>query len=283
SAAPGSLDIPGIGLSLDVTGVPVVGDTFTIQPDAHTNGNANAAVTNVRITDDRLVGDVTYPLTVIYDAASTEFSVYDSATPAMTLFRGPWDNGTLDLTQTYGFAIDFDAAEVPADGDIFTIQHDPDSTEAAYVVLTDADGERALKENTPGQPITLSGYEITVKNRPDVGDRFTVNLNIDGVSDNRNALLMSDLQFTRTIEGASYQDKYGQTVEQVGTQAAVAQVNAQAGKTVLDANKQMRDSISGVNLDEEAAKLVQYQQAYQASAQLIRASQTIFDALLQSV
>ncbi|MCP4596080.1 flagellar hook-associated protein FlgK, partial [Neptuniibacter sp.] len=47
SAAPGSLDIPGIGLSLDVTGVPVVGDTFTIQPDAHTNGNANAAVTNV--------------------------------------------------------------------------------------------------------------------------------------------------------------------------------------------------------------------------------------------
>ena len=94
---------------------------------------------------------------------------------------------------------------------------------------------------------------------------------------------MSDLQFARTIEGASYQDKYGQTVEKVGTQAAVAQVNAQSGKAVLDANKETRAGIAGVNLDEEAAKLVQFQQAYQASAQLIRAAQTIFDSLLQSV
>jgi flagellar hook-associated protein 1 FlgK len=52
---------------------------------------------------------------------------------------------------------------------------------------------------------------------------------------------------------------------------------------VLDANIEKRDSISGVNLDEEAAKLVQFQQAYQASAQLIRAAQTIFDSLLQSL
>jgi flagellar hook-associated protein 1 FlgK len=94
---------------------------------------------------------------------------------------------------------------------------------------------------------------------------------------------MSDLQFAKTIEGASFQDKYGQNVERVGTQAAVAQVNAQAGKSVLDSNKELRSSIAGVNLDEEAAKLVQFQQAYQASAQIIRAAQTIFDTLLQSV
>ena len=284
SAAPGSLDLASLGLALDVTGAPVVGDSFTIQPEENANGNANAQVTGVRITDDRLVGEVTYPLTVSYSTGTSEYTVSDSEVPANVLFRGPSSaSGALDMTQTFGFAIDMDPAQVPADGDTFTIQHDATSKVAKYVALTDADGERVLKEYKPGEAIALSGYEITVGNQPAVGDRFTVNLNIGGVSDNRNSLLMSDLQFARTIEGASYQDKYGQTVEKVGTQAAVAQVNAQSGKAVLDANKETRAGIAGVNLDEEAAKLVQFQQAYQASAQLIRAAQTIFDSLLQSV
>lgn len=284
SAAPGALDLASLGLALDVTGVPVVGDTFTIQPETNVNGNADAQITNVRITDDRLVGEVTYPLTVSYSTGTSEYTVSDSEVPANVLFRGPSSaSGALDMTQSFGFAIDMDPTQVPSDGDTFTVQHDPASTVANYVVLTDADGERVLKEYKPGEAIALSGYEVTVSNQPKVGDQFTVNLNTDGVSDNRNALFLSDLQFAKSIEGASYQDKYGQTVERVGTEAAVAQVNAQAGKAVLDSNKQQRSSIAGVNLDEEAAKLVQYQQAYQASAQLIRAAQTIFDTLLQSI
>lgn len=284
STAPGSLDLASLGLVLDVTGVPAVGDVFTIQPVTNANGNADAQVTNVRITDDRLVGEVTYPLTVSYSTGTSEYTVSDSEIPANVLFRGPSSvSGALDMTQSFGFAIDMDPAQIPANGDTFTIQHDSTSTVAKYVALTDTDGERVMKEYTPGEAIALSGYEITIRNQPTVGDRFTVNLNVGGVSDNRNSLLMSDLQFARTIEGASYQDKYGQTVERVGTQAAVAQVNAQSGKAVLDANKETRASISGVNLDEEAARLIQFQQAYQASAQLIRAAQTIFDSLLQSV
>lgn len=284
SAAPGSLDLTSLGLALDVTGTPVVGDTFTIQPETNTNGNADAQVTNVRITDDRLVGEVTYPLTVSYDAGATEYTVSDSEVPANILFRGPASaTGALDMTQTFGFAIDMDPTQVPADGDTFIIQHDATSVDTKYVVLTDADGDRVLKEYKPGEAIALSGYEVMIENQPKVGDQFTITLNLDGVSDNRNALFLSDLQFAKLVEGASYQDKYGQTVERVGTEAAVAQVNAQAGKAVLDSNKEQRSSIAGVNLDEEAARLVQYQQAYQASAQLIRAAQTIFDTLLQSV
>jgi flagellar hook-associated protein 1 FlgK len=278
-----NLSLSALGLNINVSTPPTVGDVVTIQPDTNSNGNADAAVTNIRITDDRLVGAVSYPLTVIYDTATSEFTVSDSESPAEVLFRGAWDSGTLDLTNTYGFAIDLNSTQTPADGDTFIIQHDASSDAAEFVVLRDADGDRVLKEYTPGQAIQLSGYEVTISNQPKVGDRFTVNPNIDGVSDNRNALLMSDLQFAKIVEGASYQDKYGQTVERVGTQAAVAQVNASAGKAVLDANIEKRDSISGVNLDEEAAKLVQFQQAYQASAQLIRAAQTIFDSLLQSL
>jgi flagellar hook-associated protein 1 FlgK len=142
------------------------------------------------------------------------------------------------------------------------------------------------KEYVPGQPLDLPssfGYEVVVKNTPKAGDSFNVNFNKDGVSDNRNALAMSDLQFAKKVDNASYQDRYGQLIERVGTQTAVAQINAQASKSVLDANLQARSSLSGVNLDEEAAKLIQFQQAYQASAQVIRASQTIFDALIAAV
>jgi flagellar hook-associated protein 1 FlgK len=94
---------------------------------------------------------------------------------------------------------------------------------------------------------------------------------------------MSDLQFARLIEGSSYQDVYGSLVETVGTETNIAQINAQASKAVLDVSVNQRDSVSGVNLDEEATKLVQYQQAYSASAKLISVSQTIFDTLLQSI
>lgn len=141
-------------------------------------------------------------------------------------------------------------------------------------------------EYTAGEPLNLPagyGYEVVIKNQPKAGDTFTVEYNEGGVSDNRNALAMSDLQFDKTVNNASYQDRYGQLIEKVGTETAVAQINAQASKSVLDANMNARDSLSGVNLDEEAAKLIQFQQAYQASAQLIRASQTIFDALMGAV
>ena len=135
----------------------------------------------------------------------------------------------------------------------------------------------------PGQPIQLDGFSVTINNRPVVGDTFQISFNTSGVSDNRNALAMSNLQQAKLLNGASYQDRYGQVVERVGSQTAVAQINSQSSKAVLDATKMQRDSIAGVNLDEEAAKLVQFQQAYIASSQIIRASQTIFDALISAV
>lgn len=134
-----------------------------------------------------------------------------------------------------------------------------------------------------GAPIVLNGYEVTISNSPAVGDTFSVNFNTGGVSDNRNALAMSDLQFAKVVEGASYQDVYAKLVQQVGTETKVAQSNTQASQAVLNVSIDQRASVSGVNLDEEAAKLIQFQQAYSASAKLISVSQSIFDTLLQSV
>ena len=240
-------------------------------------GNTGAA-SNVQVADFSVTSDITYPLTIT--AVGGAFDVTDSGTPATTVTGvGAIGDAQLDLTASFGITMDINAV---VNGDVFTIDHDA-SGDVAYYQLTDADGDRIVGEYVSSEPITLQGFEVTVKNSPNINDTFTIQPNTDGVSDNRNSLLLSDLQFTKSIEGASYQDKYGQTIERVGTEAAVAQINAQAGKAVLDSNKEQRSSISGVNLDEEAAKLIQYQQAYQASAQLIQVSQTIFDTLIQSV
>ncbi|WP_286236885.1 flagellar hook-associated protein FlgK [Neptuniibacter halophilus] len=242
-------------------------------------GNTGVA-DNLTVTDEAVFSTVTYPLTITEDGAGN-FDVSDSSTPANTVTGVALAGGQLDLSASFGITLDISGVAAGS-GESFTIQHDS-STDVGFYQFVDADGDRMAGEYVPGSTITLQGFDVTINNSPDINDRFSITLNEGGVSDNRNALLLSDLQFTKTVEGASYQDKYGQNVERVGTRASVAQVNAQAGKSVLDANREMRSSIAGVNLDEEAAKLVQYQQAYQASAQLIRAAQTIFDSLLQSV
>jgi flagellar hook-associated protein 1 FlgK len=136
---------------------------------------------------------------------------------------------------------------------------------------------------TAGNEIELDGYSITVANQPKAGDSFSFDFNEDGVSDNRNAFALSNLQQSHLFDQGSYQDLYGSLIEKVGTRTETAVISQQANKAVLDTSISAQSSVSGVNLDEEATKLVQYQQAYQASAQLIRVSQTIFDSLLQSL
>ncbi len=133
---------------------------------------------------------------------------------------------------------------------------------------------------TSGQPIQLNGFSVTIEKQPDAGDRFSFVYNTDGTSDNSNVLSISDLQNAKTVDGSSYQDTYGLLVERVGTETSVAQLNAQANETVLKNAQSVRDGISGVNLDEEAANIIKFQQAYQAAAQLISTSRSLFDTLL---
>lgn len=135
----------------------------------------------------------------------------------------------------------------------------------------------------PGQVIALDGYEVTIANQPLAGDRFTFTFNQDGISDNRNALAISNLQNAAVVGGDDYQDLYGSLIERIGSNTATAFIATDASKAVLDATTNARASISGVNLDEEAARLIQFQQAYQANAQLIQVSQTLFDSLLSAV
>ncbi|MDH1211031.1 flagellar hook-associated protein FlgK [Pseudomonas chengduensis] len=154
---------------------------------------------------------------------------------------------------------------------------------------------------TPGQSSTLS-YTITsggstleisqiFSGRPQQGDTFAVAFNANGVSDNRNALKLADLQSKATIgvdpaapgsTGVSFSDGYGDLVERVGTLTAQARLDGEATTAILKQATDNRDSLSGVNLDEEAANLIKFEQYYNASAQIIQVARSLFDTLINT-
>ncbi|HEY8509358.1 MAG TPA: flagellar basal body rod C-terminal domain-containing protein, partial [Steroidobacteraceae bacterium] len=135
---------------------------------------------------------------------------------------------------------------------------------------------------TSGDPIEINGWSVTVTGTPDAGDVFTVTSNAGGVGDNRNALELVDALRRGVLDnGASSLDATAnRIVANIGVATRQAQANREAQNVILQEAADARDSVSGVNLDEEAANLLKYQQAYQAAAQLIRVAGTLFDSLL---
>jgi len=106
-----------------------------------------------------------------------------------------------------------------------------------------------------------------------------------GVGDNTNALALAQMQDRRFLAGgtATLEGAYSAMIGEVGTRTRQAELAADSHSRLLDEARNQRDSISGVNLDEEAANLLRYQQAYQAAAQVIAVSSTLFDTLLGAV
>jgi flagellar hook-associated protein 1 FlgK len=151
-------------------------------------------------------------------------------------------------------------------------------------------GQNNTRQITTGTPAFT--FEFTLSGRPGTGDNFTIAFNTNGVSDNRNALKLVDLQNRATVginpafadsTGASFTDAYGDLVERVGTLTSQARVDQDAMGAILKQATDRRDSVSAVSLDEEAAKLIQFEQYYQASAQIIQVARSLFDTLINSI
>lgn len=154
--------------------------------------------------------------------------------------------------------------------------------------------DNALTLSVPANPPAVPSafdYQVTISGRPSAGDNFSVSFNTNGVSDNRNALKLADLQkksviginpAAPTTTGSTFSDAYGDLVERVGTLTSQARVDGEATSAILKQATDNRDSVSGVNLDEEAAKLIQFEQYYQASAQIIQVARSLFDTLINT-
>ncbi len=135
---------------------------------------------------------------------------------------------------------------------------------------------------TEGADISYNGWTVQITGAPAANDKFTVGPNSNGVSDNRNALLLVGFQTRNTLAGgtASYQSAYSQIVSSIGIKTRDINVTAQAQASLVAQSQQAQQSLSGVNLDEEAANLLRYQQAYQAAGKMMQIASTMFDMLL---
>lgn len=135
---------------------------------------------------------------------------------------------------------------------------------------------------TPGATISVGGASFEISGAPANNDTFTVKRNPNSDGDNRNIVLLGALQSKNTLENGttSYNGAYAQLVSLVGNKAHELDVNRQSETTLLSEAQKAQQSESGVNLDEEAANLMRYQQAYQAAGKIMQAVNDMFNVLV---
>jgi flagellar hook-associated protein FlgK len=126
------------------------------------------------------------------------------------------------------------------------------------------------------------GVQISFSSPPKAGDIFTIDGNKDGTGNNANMLQMIDLE-TATVMGGgkTFSSSYIDTVNDMGNIARQASIAQTALQVVYEQAVTARDEVSGVSLDQEAADLIRYQQAYQAAAKILQISSQLFDSVLQ--
>lgn len=133
-----------------------------------------------------------------------------------------------------------------------------------------------------GNTVTGNGISVSISGQPANGDKFSIGVNANGVSDNRNAVKLAALQVQNTMKDgkSTFQGYYASMVSLVGNETRQVKIDFEARSTLLEQSQLARSEASGVNLDEEAANLIKYQQAYQAAAKALEIASKLFDSLL---
>ena len=135
---------------------------------------------------------------------------------------------------------------------------------------------------SPGTPIALNGFELQVEGVPANGDSFAVARTAYPQANSGNAMAMAGLRDERLVGGQNITDAYANVMGAIGVKVQSARVAADISRGVAASAESRRSSQAGVNLDEEAARLIQFQQSYQAAAKVLQVAQSLFDTLLQT-
>ncbi|KHL72365.1 flagellar hook protein FlgK, partial [Pseudomonas putida] len=282
------------GFSIDLkSGTAAVGDSFKITPTR----NASAEI-DVVLTDAKRLA-LAAPLTATSGSGNSGTgvitqpvltSVLDIADPAQRLELQTGIKYSTPVRLVFG-----DETTSPQTYEAFdakgnsigtgTFIPGQSNTLKLDVPMIDASGNPI--NDASGVQKSFS-FEMDVAGSPKNGDSFTVSLTGAGSSDNRNALSLQELQTKQTMDigstkGISITDAYGKLVESVGAQAKQGQMDTQATGVILTQAAGARDSLSGVQLDEEASNLIKYQQYYTASSQIIKTAQDIFNTLIAAL
>lgn len=241
------------GLTFDLSSV-VSGDVYRIRPTREAAYNFSLALSNPR--------DIAAALPVVSETATTNSGT--ASLSAITI------NNLAAATLPANVTLDYNAGLQQ-----YTVSN---ATGGPLAYDPAANSGDTYTVNVAG----FGDISFTLSGQPDDGDTFALVDNAGGIGDNRNALLMAGLQTTRVLSGgtATFQDTYGQVVADVGRRTQAAELNGAAQKGLLAQTIAAKESVSGVSLDEEAANLIRFQQAYQAASQVVLTSRTIFDTLI---
>jgi flagellar hook-associated protein 1 len=255
------------GMTLAVSGTINTGDSFEVEPTA-----TAAQTLAVKMTDPSLVAAGSpYVATAGSNSGNVTASAFSAATsgslPAATVtvpasYFG--QNLTVQFTSATSYNILSSSNTVIASGSFSA----SNGAEIAIAYPSSAPaGEVAEFSLSAGTPAT--------------GDTFS--LTLGGIDSNGNIDAMSNLSDQNLLSGQTLTDAYATLVGQVGSAGQTATFTAQTTQGVLSQVTSVQQSISGVNLDQQAANLVSFQQAYQASAEIISSAQTLFNTLLTAV
>ena len=250
------------GLAFDVSGAADTGDNFLVRPTL--NGAANF---KLALTDGAQIAAAA-PI-----ATSTPLT--NSGTGKIS--AGSVDKNYLGSPLTGTVTLAFDKATGTLSG--FPAGQSVSMTLNGTTTTYPAGTNPPFKD---GASYTVAGMSFTMNGAPANGDKFAIAPNT-GLGDTRNAGLMGDLQSKNILDGgkATYQSAYATLVSTIGNKTREVQANAEAAAAQLTQAETAANNVSGVNLDEEAANLLKYQQAYQASGKVMQIADTIFNALLQ--
>lgn len=159
-------------------------------------------------------------------------------------------------------------------------------TATRFTILDTKTGTKVAERNF--DPLQLEpafvyqGIQISFSSPPKAGDVYTIDGNRDGTGNNENMLEMIDLESDPVMGGGkTFAASYIDTVNDMGNIARQASIAQSALQVVYDQAETARDGVSGVSLDQEAADLIRYQQAYQAAAKILQISSQLFDSVLQ--
>jgi len=257
SPANTTVTFEGISLVIDGASAPAAGDRYRIKPT-----QVGAGTFAVQISDPNLIAAA---LPIQGSASLDNLGNVDISSGIVTDVTNP------ALLNPVTFTIDNPAT---------TFQSNVDVVVGGVTI-------------TAGNPITFTnnmtidanGWQVQLNGIAQPGDVLTVSTNAGGRGDNRNALNLGGLEHIAFFDNglATYQDDYSGLVGFVGSQTHAAEISRDAQQALFTHASDRKASNSGVNLDEEAANLIKYQQAYEASARIISTVQSLFETLLNSV
>lgn len=252
----------GFSLALGSGSSIAVGDSFLISPVKTAAGDIGVSLTN---TSQIAAAS---PIIAARNAANTGDSKFIN--DGLISSTGTLPSGAITFTFNSGTNT-FVAS--PA------ISTTPNAATIAYNPATDSG-----KQYT----VTLAGvgdYQFTVTGTPANSDSISINVNTNGSGDNRNIASMLALQEKKTLANgtANYQESFSELVADVGVKTKRAEFAMDANQVLYDRAQSAQLEVSGVNLDEEAADLIRFQQAYQAVARIISSADELFQSLLGAV